>query len=217
VGRLWFGKGLGDLLSAYKSVRESRDDVSLLIVGDGVDEDRLRLQAGKLDGVVFAGFVQPRDLPSFYALADVFVFPTLGDPNGLVVEEALAAGLPVISTEAAGDIHSRVAEANVGFVVPVSDVNELADRMKVLIDPSVRLPMSEIASQSVSHMRDAGYAKDFCQFVTLVGSTSPRRNVASVALRGIGALALVSAKRWKWTAAPYVHNANYEVQNATDR
>ena len=86
VGRLWSGKGLDYLLDAYRLVRARCRDVSLLIVGDGVDESRYQTIARELPDVAFTGFVQPRDLPRYYALADALVFPTLGDPHGLVVK-----------------------------------------------------------------------------------------------------------------------------------
>ena len=68
--------------------------------------------------VIFAGFFQKAELPRLYAAADVFVFPTLGDPYGLVVDEAMACSLPIISTSAAGEIRDRVESGVNGFVVP---------------------------------------------------------------------------------------------------
>ncbi len=60
-------------------------------------------------------FVQKDRLPEFYALGDAFVFPTRGDPYGLVVDEAMASGLPVIASDAAGEITSRVTPEETGF------------------------------------------------------------------------------------------------------
>ena len=118
VGRLWSGKGLDDLFDAYRPVRLQQPNASLLLVGDGVDEARYRAMARNLPNVTFAGFVQPRELPDYYALADALVFPTLGDPHGLVGEEAMAANLPVICTEAGGDIRRRVPDEWGGFGSP---------------------------------------------------------------------------------------------------
>jgi glycosyltransferase involved in cell wall biosynthesis len=126
VGRLWSGKGVDTLLDAFRTVR-SGAECSLLIVGDGVDEARFRAQAAGIPDVAFAGFVQPADMIPYYAAADVLVFPTLGDPHGLVVEEALAAGLPVISSDAAGDIRERI--GTMGLVVPAGDRARLAEAM----------------------------------------------------------------------------------------
>jgi glycosyltransferase involved in cell wall biosynthesis len=121
VGRLWSGKGLDQLLDAFGALqRENAHKVSLLLVGDGTDEARLgkRCADERLEAVVFAGFHDADALPLLHAAADVFVFPTLGDPFGLVVLEAMACGLPVIPTSAAGDIADRIEEGVNGFVVP---------------------------------------------------------------------------------------------------
>lgn len=123
VGRLWMGKGLEHLFEAYGTTQKtSPADVSLLIVGDGVDEARLRWLQGKLGlrNVTFVGFQAKARLPEYYAASDVLVFPTLGDPYGLVVDEAMASELPVISTTAAGEIHARVDDSN-GALVPPGD------------------------------------------------------------------------------------------------
>ena len=79
--------------------------------------------------MIFAGFHQKSELPRFYAAAEIFVFPTLGDPYGLVVDEAMACSLPIISTSSAGEIHDRVEEGVNGYIVPPKDSETLADRM----------------------------------------------------------------------------------------
>ena len=151
VGRIWSGKGLDTLLSAYRKVRSVHLDVSLLLVGDGPEQRRLQAENGGLSGVVWAGFVQPAHLPGIYSIADVMVFPTLGDANGLVVEEAMAAGLPVISTSAAGDIRARVPEGVAGYVVPPADPDALATRMIELArTPDLRAAMGDAGQQIAS-------------------------------------------------------------------
>jgi glycosyltransferase involved in cell wall biosynthesis len=113
-------------------------------VGDGVDEGRYRARAADLPNVVFAGFAQKPDLPRWYGLADVMVFPTLGDPYGHVVAEAMAAGLPVIATENAGEIRERVLDGETGFIVPAADSDALLGQMRRLaFDPDQRRRMGE--------------------------------------------------------------------------
>ena len=135
----------------------------MLIVGDGVDAERFLGQESATAGVRFAGFVQPADLPEWYAVCDVLVFPTHGDPNGLVVEEAMAAGLPVIVSDAAGDIRARVPES-VGRVVPVGDAEALAEAMQALAEPSLRDTMAGKASAWVAWRNDERYAEDLVRF-----------------------------------------------------
>ena len=67
---------------------------------------RLRARAKGMDRVVFTGFVEGAALRAWYRAADVLAFPTLGDAYGLVVLEAMACGLPVISTTAAGNVRT---------------------------------------------------------------------------------------------------------------
>ncbi|HTC68746.1 MAG TPA: glycosyltransferase, partial [Acidothermaceae bacterium] len=71
VGRLWKGKGLDYLLQAFAEMRKWRSDVSLLLVGDGIDEAYYRAIAASIPDVTFVGFVQPVELPRYYAAADV--------------------------------------------------------------------------------------------------------------------------------------------------
>jgi len=163
VGRIWAGKGLDELFAAYRQVRAVRDDVSLLLVGDGVDRERYAGREAATPGITFAGFVQPADLPEWYASCDVLVFPTHGDPNGLVVEEALAAGCPVIVSDAAGDIKARV-PASVGRVFPVGDAVALARAMEELAEPSVREPLARSAPGWVAWKNDERYARDLACF-----------------------------------------------------
>lgn len=169
VGRLWQGKGVDDLLAAYERLADL--DTSLLIAGDGADELALRAQAHArgLRNVRFLGFKHHDDLPRVYAAADVLVFPTLGDPHGLVVEEAMASGLPVISSEAAGDIRLRVPEGVAGFVVPPANSELLAERMRMIaVDPSATRRMGEAAAAIAGVRGHDRYADDFEYFVERV-------------------------------------------------
>jgi glycosyltransferase involved in cell wall biosynthesis len=192
VGRVWAGKGLDELFAAYRQVRGSGADVSLLIIGDGVDYARYVSAESATPGVRFAGFVQPACLPEWYAISDVLVFPTHGDPNGLVVEEALAAGVPVISSDAAGDIGARV-PATVGRVFPVGDAGALARAMAELTDPAVRAGMAARAPGWVAGKDDQRYAQELARFARALAARPPRntaaRRLAAALGRGIAVLA----------------------------
>jgi glycosyltransferase involved in cell wall biosynthesis len=143
VGRLWRSKGLEYLIEAFRRLREEGVSASLLLVGDGVDEAYLRSLAARVPGVVFAGYAQQDALPRYYGLSDVFVFPTLGDPYGHVVHEAMASSVPVISTESAGDIRQRVEHGVSGFLTPPADPASLYESMRRLaLDPALRRSMA---------------------------------------------------------------------------
>lgn len=132
VGRLWRYKGLDYLFDAYEAVVRRVPNVSLRLVGDGLDETRYRARARSLPRVTFAGYIRNEGLPEEYAAADVVVFPTLGDPYGHVVQEAMASARPVISTTSAGDISDRVLHGKTGLLVPAADSGALADAMLTL-------------------------------------------------------------------------------------
>lgn len=165
VGRLWWGKGLDHLLDALAVLqRRVEGEVSLLLVGDGPEEAHLRrrCQAEGLRNVVFVGFTQKPGLPRYYALADVFVFPTLGDPYGLVVDEAMACSLPVISTSAAGEIGDRVEDGVNGYIVPPENSAALLERMELLaLDPHLRSRMGEASAQKIAGHTPERWADEF--------------------------------------------------------
>lgn len=148
VGRFWHGKGLDTLLDAFTVLQRHHLDVSLLLVGDGEDESRLRKRCedDAIGNVIFHSFMQRDVLPEAYVASDVFVFPTLGDPYGLVVDEAMATGLPIISSSAAGEIDVRVKNGVNGFVVPPSNSAELLSRMEWIASNTERIP--EMGKQS---------------------------------------------------------------------
>jgi glycosyltransferase involved in cell wall biosynthesis len=161
VGRLWAaGKGLSYLLKAFASVaHRSAEAVSLLLVGDGPDESRLKQQAvdlGIAHLVQFAGFASPDRLSRLLAGSDVFVFPTLGDPYGLVLDESMASRLPLISTSAVGELHLRIEPGRNGIIVAPADSESLADAMVILAaDAALR---DRMGSQSQAMIRGRNHA-----------------------------------------------------------
>ena len=200
VGRIWPGKGLDYLFAAYRKVRAVNPDVTLLIVGDGAEQQRLYAENSALQDVVWAGFVQPAQLPEVYSVADIMVFPTLGDPNGLVVEEAMAAGLPVISTSAAGDIRSRVPEGVAGYIVPPADSDALAMRMiELAAAPQLRAAMGRAAAGIAENFAIERYSEDFEKFIYDV-LAMPRRGgpvalSARMVSRLVASASLLPARR----------------------
>jgi len=176
VGRLWEPKGIFELAEAYARIRADGVEARLAIVGDGRDESRLRTTIARRgsNGVTFAGFVHREDLPRWYAASDVLVFPTRGDPYGMVVDEAMAAGLPVISTTSAGEIRTRVIEGETGWLVPAQDPEELARAMaSVARDPATAQRMGQRAAKRMAGLGPGRWADEFEDAVRRI-LTSPR-------------------------------------------
>lgn len=151
VGVLRYYKGLHILLDAMTQL-----ETTLVIVGAGPEEQRLRDLAqafGVARRVHFAGRVADADLPAYYRAADLFVLPShlRAEAFGIVQLEAMAAGLPVISTEL-GTGTSEVNQHGVtGFVVPPSEPLRLARAIRVLLaNPELRRQLGRQAQRCVN-------------------------------------------------------------------
>ncbi len=137
VGRFVRAKGVFDLLTAYATLPEAvRKDVGLVLAGDGEEFEALRTRSREIDPgvVVFPGFLQRNELPAVYALAEVLVFPTHSDPWGLVVNEAMACGLPVIVSEVAGCVADLVRDGENGYIVAAGDPKTLSQAMEQVLN-----------------------------------------------------------------------------------
>ncbi len=145
VGRLRYYKGLEYLLRALPLV----PDVHLLLVGDGPLWDRTRALTASLgvsNRVVFTGDVGEVELPGCYIAGDLFVLPshTRAEAFGTSIVEAMAAGLPVISTEIQTGTSWVNQHGSTGLVVPACDPDALAGAMRTLVaNPSLRLAMGQ--------------------------------------------------------------------------
>ncbi|MEG0508223.1 MAG: glycosyltransferase family 4 protein [Eubacterium sp.] len=128
VGRFIESKGFDILLEASKQLEK---DIGIYIVG-GEPTDRYKeyKQHYNLKNVHFEGFKRKDTLSQYYKAADVFVLPTRGDIWGLVINEAMAYGLPVITTDQCIAGVELVEECVNGYIVPVEDVNSIADQIK---------------------------------------------------------------------------------------
>ena len=138
-------KGVPTLLRAVAKLRRAGRAVHLAVVG-GKHLGRYRRLARRLGAEKSVTFLGPRnDVIRYYGAADVYVHPTFYDPCSLVVLEALACGLPVITSRfnGAGELMREGVE---GFVLQdPSDDGELALRIRLLLDPGERRTMSAAA------------------------------------------------------------------------
>jgi glycosyltransferase involved in cell wall biosynthesis len=134
------------LLRAYQQMAQ-RDRASLIFVGEGELRGELEsyTRENKLeDGVRFAGFVNQADLPKLYAMADVFVLPSLYEPRGAVINEAMACGLPLIVTDRCGSIGDIVREGENTLIYPAGDAGVLSRHMDAMAeDTALRQRMAE--------------------------------------------------------------------------
>jgi glycosyltransferase involved in cell wall biosynthesis len=149
AGRLTPIKQPLDLVRAAAAV----DGSLLVLAGDGDlrgDVVRLAEQLGVTDRVRLLGYVE--DLGDWYAAFDALLLTSLNEGAPVVAIEAQAAGVPVVATDAGGT-RTVVADGETGFVVPIGDVEALADRLRRLRDdPALR---AQLGSVGRARMRDA--------------------------------------------------------------
>jgi glycosyltransferase involved in cell wall biosynthesis len=139
AGRLIREKGIQDLIEVVGSLRKGGYDVIALVVGDGAFRNELVDHATRFPGsTIFAGHIGSKNLNKYYYAANIFVLPTYDDAWGLVVNEAMACGLPIIVTDAAGCHIDLVKDGRNGYIVRPGNVDELARAVKLLIDPNLR-------------------------------------------------------------------------------
>ena len=130
-GQMIARKGVDVLLEAFITLSsrysDSRCAPRLTLLGDGPQRQHYQsmVPPALRDRICFKGFVQPSALPDVFARANVFVLPSRHDGWGLVINEAIAAGMPVITTDCVGAAADLVEDGRNGFVVPADDAETL--------------------------------------------------------------------------------------------
>jgi glycosyltransferase involved in cell wall biosynthesis len=163
VGRLVEAKGVFDLLETYAKLSEEiRAEVSLVFVGDGSARTKLMERASAIapGTILFPGFAHREQLAEFYGLADALIFPTHSDPWGLVVNEAMSCGLPVVATSVAGCTEDLVRDGWSGFVIPPRDPSSLAGAMAHLaVDSALRVEMGARGREKIGEYSPEAWAQ----------------------------------------------------------
>lgn len=163
VGRLVAIKGVDVLLAALATLRRRGREVACVIAGDGPERASLMKQAHalELDHVTFLSEVRPEDLPRVYEAADVSCLPSLDEPWGVVVNESLSTGTPVVVSAVVGAGPDLVVEGATGAVAPAGDPEGLADgllrALAITQDPAemMRVVRTRDYDVAVAGMRSA--------------------------------------------------------------
>lgn len=186
VGQLTARKNVLVLMEAFRALAATREDVSLLLVGEGPLRGELTertLAYGLQDRVFVEPFASQALLPKYYALADLFVLPSVYDTFGVVVAEAMACGLPIVTTRTTGASSSIVVDGENGRVVEHSDVGALQNAMQSIVaDDDLRARMSVESERIIAGWDVERVAQNFSRLVARVLSgehnvSAPRRDV----------------------------------------
>ena len=176
VGRLIKGKGLCALLDAYAKLAAEELSISLLLVGDGQLRTELEewAQQRGVNSIYFIGFVQIDELPKYYGIADVFIFPSTIDRWGLVINEAMASGLPIITTSAVGAAKDLVKDGWNGFVIEPGDVESLYQCMKKrAVDEKLRQRFSQHSAERIAQWTNTEAVESFVKAIEVAVEKHP--------------------------------------------
>ncbi len=178
VGRLQPWKGQHVFLRAAAQVLQSVPDARFAIIGDAIGGfstnypgqlRTLAVELGIQDRIVFAG--QRRDVADVLGALDVFVHASTAEPFGIVIVEALAAGVPVVATRGGG-VPEIITDASDGFLVPPGDDRAMAERVITLLQDA-GLRGRFVAAGRARAERDFTKARMISEFQTVLARYAP--------------------------------------------
>jgi len=140
-------KGLKYFINSLKLIKAKNFKVFVIGKDNPKPYKDLASRLGVLHKIVFAGFVP--DISEYYAASDIFVFPTLYEPFGLVITEAMASGLPVITSKIAGAAEIMEDGKDGLFLKDPTNPEEITEKINILVeDENLRKQMSKNARKT---------------------------------------------------------------------
>ena len=144
--------GVEFLIESLPFIRRRRNNVSVLIVGDGPQRERLEGRAralGLQDSVIFAGSQDNDELPAFYADADIVAIPSLKEATSIAALEAMSSARALVATHVGG-LPEIIEDRVTGLLVPPRDPEALSVAITRLIEsPELRIQMGQAARARV--------------------------------------------------------------------
>lgn len=154
IGRFSLEKNMLHLLDSFRRVKEHDNSWGLILIGSGPQKQEIEnyIEDHKLKDVALPGFKQKDEMPVFIAMSDVFVLPSISEPWGIVVNEAMAAGLPVLVSRKCGCYPDIVKDGENGFSFDPYDNSELYNVMKKIVEGKTDL--EKMGSQSLEIIKN---------------------------------------------------------------
>lgn len=174
-----------DLVEAFLQLSPSPGadpDAYLLIVGDGPERPALeqRVREAGVSSIRFLGFKNQTELPAIYDLCDAFVLPSIHETWGLIVNELMSVGRPIVVTDRVGCQTDLVHDGVNGFVYPVGNVAALSRCLRRLFDdPALRASMGEQSRRIIrkhSYDEDLRGLRQALAFITRQGSAKSAKS-----------------------------------------
>jgi glycosyltransferase involved in cell wall biosynthesis len=168
-----------DLLRAFAQV--ANPDTYLVFAGEGPQRAALEFEAKSLriaERTRFLGFVNQSELPNVYTSSDIFVLPSESEPFGVVVNEAMLCGCPVIVSDRVGAGFDLVREGETGFVFPAGNVTSLASVLRRALGDRQHLhEMGEEARGRMVHWSPADNIAGFLRSITAATRITSKRQL----------------------------------------
>jgi len=151
LGRIVKIKGLDYLIESFSRLENDENNAFLIIAGEGPESTNYEKTAKEIGikNILFTGRVSKKEISSYYNACDIFVLPSIYykhsyEPWGLVINEAMAFGKPVIATNAVGSSTDLIINNMNGFIVQEKNVNQLYEAMKnILSNQDLRVKMGK--------------------------------------------------------------------------
>ncbi len=160
-------KNIDGLLRAYARYRtlcRPSDPWDLVIAGSGIEEENLkRLEVDlDVDGVHWVGFVQYQNLPKYFGLASAFVHPAKAEAWGLVLNEAMASGLPILSSRSVGAAHELVESSGNGYLFDPWSEDDMSQALMTVAtsSPDDRNRMAQRSQEIVADWSPERFGKE---------------------------------------------------------
>lgn len=177
LSRLDWKKGLDVLAKAYGLLAKKRDDVFLVVVGDGTENFKNQVKnwfkkEGIYEKTLFTGMFTGREKLEAYTGSDIFVLPSHSESFGMVVVEAMSCGTPTIISDGVG-LYQEINDSRSGIVFPCGDAVKLAESMNNLLDDAaLRRSIKENADKLIREKFDIEKVADetLKEFKKLVNS-----------------------------------------------
>jgi glycosyltransferase involved in cell wall biosynthesis len=163
VGRMIREKGIFETLDAFAGISAGHD-CRMVLVGDGPEASAIAARVAELglqDQVTLAGFLEGQPLHDVYRAADIFVFPSYREGFPTAVTEAMAAGLPVITTRTRGMADHLADERNALLVSPRDTAGLTAALRRIITDAELRERMSSASSEKVAQFAPPAVARQY--------------------------------------------------------
>lgn len=162
VGQMIARKGIHELIKSLISLEEETKDIfSILFVGGKLDDTLFNILIKNKISFLNISFVQPNELPIYYASADALIFPSLEDEWGIVLNEAASAGLPIISSKYAGATMDIVKNGINGYIIDPLEKNNISETLKLTLSLS-KNDLNKMGQNSLKIIKnlDIGFSVD---------------------------------------------------------